>query len=83
MMIWQKLKILRYVIIGFGHFETNGIELVGSISTGSKYNFQDLFKLGDYIFSGHYHINQLYSGGKKHNRLLMVGSSLQLDWRRL
>ena len=69
--------------IGFGHFETNGIELVGSISTGSKYNFQDLFKLGDYIFSGHYHINQLYSGGKKHNRLLMVGSSLQLDWRRL
>ena len=32
------------------------------------------------FFLGHYHINQLYSGGKKYNRLLMVGSPLQLNW---
>lgn len=32
------------------------------------------------FFHGHYHINQLYTGGKKHNRLLMVGSPLQLNW---
>ena len=71
------------MIIGFGHFEANGIELAGSISSGAKYNFTDLYKLADYIFSGHYHVNQLYSSGKKENRLLMVGCPLQLDWRRL
>lgn len=39
------------MIIGFGHFEANGIELAGNVSSGAKYNFPDLFKLADYIFS--------------------------------
>ena len=76
----QKYKSYQVCDYGFGHFETNGIELAGAISTGAKYNFSDLFKLADYIFSGHYHINQLYSAGKRENRLLMVGCPLQLDW---
>ena len=75
-----KYKNYQICDYGFGHFETNGIELSGNISSGAKYNYTDLFKLAEYIFSGHYHINSLYTGGKKHNRLLMVGSSLQLDW---
>lgn len=75
-----KYKNYEICDYGFGHFETNGIELAGSLSTGAKYNFTDLYKLADFIFSGHYHINSLYSNGKKENRVLMVGSSLQLDW---
>jgi hypothetical protein len=30
------------------------------------------------MFSGHYHNNKVYSSGK--HTLLMVGSSLQLNW---
>jgi hypothetical protein len=58
----------------FGHFECNGIELTGAISDGSPYNLSDLFKLSDYVFSGHYHLNKTYS--QKHSRLNMVGSPL-------
>lgn len=76
----EKFKDWSPVDYGFGHFETNGIELNCNISSGAPYNYTDLYKLADYIFCGHYHVNQLYSSGKKHNRLLMVGSPLQLDW---
>jgi len=31
-------------------------------------------------FHGHYHTNQIYLGKKKENKLLMIGSALQLDW---
>lgn len=47
----KKIKNFEVCDYAFGHFEANGIELTGSISTGMKYNFQDLFKLGDYVFS--------------------------------
>ena len=60
---------------GFGHFETNGIEQNGSVSTCAKYNYHDLFKLANYVFSGHYHTHKIYS-----KKLNMVGSALQLDW---
>lgn len=66
---------------GFGHFELNGIELVGSISSGSKYNLKDMFALGKIIFSGHYHGNKVYkTPGNDKNFLYMIGSPLQLDW---
>ena len=63
---------------GFGHFECNGIELAGQISSGASYAYKDLFKAAHYMFSGHYHNNKVYSSGK--HTLLMVGSSLQLNW---
>ena len=31
-------------------------------------------------FHGHYHTNQIYLGKNEKNKLLMVGSPLQLDW---
>lgn len=71
----QKYKKCDYA---FGHFECNGIELVGQVSSGSTYSYKDLFKAAHYIFSGHYHGNKTYSAGK--NILLMVGSALQLNW---
>ena len=64
---------------GFGHFEMNGVELTGSISTGSKYNLSDLFILGKMLFSGHYHGNKVYTDKNK-QQLYMIGSPLQLDW---
>ena len=51
MKIQISIKVIKYVIIGFGHFEANGIELAGNVSSGAKYNFPDLFKLADYVFS--------------------------------
>jgi DNA repair exonuclease SbcCD nuclease subunit len=76
----EKYKSWEPCDYGFGHFETNGIELNCNISSGCPYNYTDLYKLADYVFCGHYHVNQLYGSGKKNNRLLMVGSPLQLDW---
>jgi len=64
----------------FGHFELNGIELVGAISSGSKYNLRDMFKLGKIIFSGHYHGNKVYKCAEFNSYLYMIGSPLQLDW---
>jgi DNA repair exonuclease SbcCD nuclease subunit len=64
---------------GFGHFEFNGAELAGSISSGCKYNLEDLFKLGKRLFSGHYHKPRSYETAKG-KRLEMIGSPLQLDW---
>lgn len=65
----------------FGHFEANGFVQPGGISSGGKTNLNDLYKFGDYIFSGHYHINKLYkSVSKKYNALQMVGSPLQINW---
>ena len=65
--------------LGFGHFEMNGVELTGSISSGSKYNLSDLFVLGKTLFSGHYHGNKIYHD-KEQRKLYMIGSPLQLDW---
>ena len=74
----KNIENFQKLNFAFGHFECNGIELTGAISDGSPYNLSDLFKLSDYVFSGHYHLNKTYS--QKHSRLNMVGSPLQLDW---
>jgi len=66
--------------LGFGHFEMNGIEMPGGISSGNKYGIKDLFKLGDFIFSGHYHTNKIYKNVNDDRLLYMVGSPLQLTW---
>lgn len=61
---------------GFGHFEVNGVEQAGSISSGCKYHYNDLFKLADKIYSGHYHNYTSY----KKDKIIMLGSPLQLNW---
>ena len=65
---------------GFGHFELNGIELVGQVSTGSKFNLSDMFALGNELFSGHYHRNGVYKDTQSGKVLHMVGAPLQLNW---
>lgn len=65
---------------GFGHFELNGVEQAGSISTGNKYSLHDMFKLGETIFSGHYHKNKVYHDLQSKKFLYMIGSPLQLNW---
>jgi len=65
---------------GFGHFELNGIELVGQMSSGNRFNLSDMFVLGNELFSGHYHTNNIYKDMKSGKVLHMVGSSLQLNW---
>ena len=65
---------------GFGHFELNGIESTGNVSSGNKYNLQDMLVLGNELFSGHYHKNKLYMDPKSKKVLHMIGSCLQLNW---
>lgn len=65
----------------FGHFEANGFVQPGGVSSGNKTNLNDLYKFGNYIFSGHYHVNKLYKSiSNKNNTLQMIGSPLQLNW---
>lgn len=64
----------------FGHFEVNGVLQPSGLSSGGRTNSSDLYKFGDYIFSGHYHINKLYKSTSGKNALQMVGSPLQLNW---
>ena len=74
----EKYKIPDY---GFGHFEMNGVEMTGfQKSTGSKFSIHDMFKLGNMLFSGHYHANKIYKDVFTSKILYMVGSPLQLDW---
>lgn len=65
---------------GFGHFEMNGIEMAGGISSGSKFSLSDMFLFGDTLFSGHYHLNKIYKEIKLNKTLYMIGCPLQLDW---
>lgn len=66
---------------GFGHFEMNGVEMTGfQTSSGNRFSIHDMFKLGDMLFSGHYHANKIYKDTMTNKILYMVGSSLQLDW---
>lgn len=65
---------------GFGHFEPNGVELMGGMSKGCSYGVNQLFALGDEIFSGHYHLRNDYYDLKTGKVLHMVGSPLQLNW---
>ena len=61
---------------GFGHFEINGVEQAGSISSGCKYHYNDLAKLANVVYSGHYHNSASY----RNNTVIMLGSPLQLNW---
>lgn len=61
---------------GFGHFEINGIEQAGSVSSGCKYHYNDLGKLANIIYSGHYHNCANY----RNDTVIMLGSPLQLNW---
>lgn len=72
----EENKDYKPVDYGFGHFEVNGVEQTGSVSSGCKYHYNDLFKLADKIYSGHYHNSVSY----KDNKILMLGSPLQLNW---
>lgn len=65
---------------GFGHFEINNIEMAGGLSSGNKFSIEDMFSLGNMIFSGHYHANKLYKDIKQNKLLYIIGSPLQLDW---
>lgn len=74
----NELEDLDYA---FGHFELNGIEQLGTISTSAKLEYKDIFKIADFIFSGHYHINKLYKDPISDlGKLQMVGSPMQLNW---
>lgn len=63
---------------GFGHFEVNGVEQSGSVSSGCKYHYKDLMQLSPHIFSGHYHNTMHYI--HNNNIVYMLGSPLQLNW---
>lgn len=65
---------------GFGHFELNGVMQAGQVSSGNKFSLHDMFILGNELFSGHYHTNNLYKDIKSGKCLHMVGSTLQLNW---
>ena len=69
-------KDYEVVDYGFGHFEINGIEQAGSVSSGCKYHYNDLAKLANIVYSGHYHNSATY----KDNTVIMLGSPLQLNW---
>ena len=62
----------------FGHFEVNGMELVGSVQTGAQYDMSTLFEITNYTFTGHYHIHKQYD--KNNKIILSLGCPLQLDW---
>ena len=77
----DKISGFKTPDFGFGHFEMNGIEQSGSrLSSGNKYGLHEMLKLGDMLFSGHYHINKMYKDFSTGGLLYMVGSPLQLDW---
>lgn len=78
--ILKTIKRFEKCDYGFGHFEMDGIELVGQVSSGNDYNYKKLFDAANYLFSGHFHLNKTYPGPKLQNKLQMVGSALQLDW---
>jgi DNA repair exonuclease SbcCD nuclease subunit len=79
-MLFEENITIETCDYAFGHFEANGILQPGGLSTGGKTNLNDLYKFGNYIFSGHYHINKLYKSTSGKNALQMIGSPLQLNW---
>lgn len=74
----KEIDHYQCVDYGFGHFEVNGIEQTGSISTGAKYHYKDLAKISPVIFSGHYHNSTTYK--YNNNIVYMLGDPLQLNW---
>ena len=60
----------------FGHFETNGVEMVKNISCNSAHAFNmDSFK-GIKTFSGHFHLRRYYES----SNIFYVGTPSQINW---
>lgn len=60
----------------FGHFETNGVEMVKGINCNSTHAFDlDSFK-GIKTFSGHFHLRRYYES----NNIFYVGTPNQINW---
>lgn len=60
----------------FGHFETNGVEMVKGINCNSSHAFNmDSFK-GIKTFSGHFHLRRYY----ENNKIYYVGTPNQINW---
>lgn len=60
----------------FGHFETNGVEMVRGISCNSSHAFgMDSFN-GIKTFSGHFHLRRYY----ENNNIYYVGTPNQINW---
>jgi hypothetical protein len=60
----------------FGHFETNGVEMVKGINCNSNHAFvMDSFK-GIKTFSGHFHLRRYYES----SNIFYVGTPSQINW---
>lgn len=60
----------------FGHFETNGVEMVKGINCNSNHAFDmDSFK-GIKTFSGHFHLRRYYES----SNIYYVGTPNQINW---
>lgn len=60
----------------FGHFETNGVEMVKGINCNSSHAFgMDSFK-GIKTFSGHFHLRRYY----ENSNIFYVGTPNQINW---
>lgn len=60
----------------FGHFETNGVEMVKGINCNSSHAFgMDSFK-GIKTFSGHFHLRRYYET----SNIFYVGTPSQINW---
>lgn len=60
----------------FGHFETNGVEMVKGINCNSSHAFgMDSFK-GIKTFSGHFHLRRYY----ENSNIFYVGTPSQINW---
>ena len=60
----------------FGHFETNGVEMVRGINCNSSHTFNmDSFR-GIKTFSGHFHLRRYYES----SNIFYVGTPNQINW---
>ena len=60
----------------FGHFETNGVEMVKNINCNSSHAFNmDSFK-GIPTYSGHFHLRRYYES----SNIFYIGTPSQINW---
>ena len=60
----------------FGHFETNGVEMVKNITCNTSHAFNmDSFK-GIKTYSGHFHLKRYY----ENSNIFYVGTPSQINW---
>ena len=60
----------------FGHFETNGVEMVKGINCNSNHAFNMESFNGIKTFSGHFHLRRYY----ENNNIYYVGTPNQINW---